>query len=187
MATNTAPISNPNIFIKPSHKLTTYIGNMKIAKDLPPGLSGIVFKTKVKYKEEPISAKMDYLVTDEDREFIKLLNMESTSELYKNVPFKDSSTSSTDKLLSLQDLFWLYEYIQKENEVEDEKVYLHELIDGSDIILPKNEEIPRNKELDKRCRQLKAEQENRDYNKMTKNVDSKRKRFPDDTIAYQSK
>jgi len=51
------------------------------------------------------------------------------------------------------------------------KFYFHELLSGCDLFLPEYQEPERNSELEQRCEQLKAEQANREYREMTKNVD----------------
>ncbi|CAH1103117.1 unnamed protein product [Psylliodes chrysocephalus] len=115
-------------------------------------------------------------------------NYETKEEELSKLPLNEASTvTDTDKLLSLEDLHWLHNYIQKQNQNNDDTIWLHELIEGSEVILPKNEKIPRNEELDKRCKRLKEEQANRDYFKMTKNVDNKRRVLPEDTVGYQLK
>lgn len=67
--------------------------------------------------------------------------------------------------------------------------FLCDFIDVSalHLKLPENEIVPRNPELEKRIQRLKAEQEQRKYESMTKNVDSTRQNKPEDTIAFQSK
>ncbi|KAJ8949637.1 hypothetical protein NQ318_010053 [Aromia moschata] len=113
---------------------------------MPYGISSIVFKNKVsKQVEIENPNNIGYLITEEDRLFIKSVKVEN----------RDS----------------------------EDKMYLHELLEGSEIILPKNEEIPRNEELERRCQRLKAEQQNRDYFQMTKNVDRVRKKLPEDTFG----
>lgn len=187
MAINTAQISNPSIFIKPSQKLKNYISNIKVRGYVPQGISDLLFKNKVKAKVENIP-DINYLITEEDRKFIISISVESKADILTKLPLKTSfSVSSGEKLLSLSDLHWLYQYLQKENVGSDHKVYLHELIEGSDIILPKNQEVPRNQELEKRCRRLKTEQENKSYHLMTKNVDSTKRKLPEDSYGYHGK
>lgn len=187
MAINTAQISNPSIFIKPSQKLKNYINNIKVRGYVPQGISDLLFKNKVKAKVENIP-DINYLITEEDRKFIISISVESKADILTKLPLKTSfSVSSGEKLLSLSDLHWLYQYLQKENVGSDHKVYLHELIEGSDIILPKNQEVPRNQELEKRCRRLKTEQENKSYHLMTKNVDSTKRKLPEDSYGYHGK
>lgn len=55
------------------------------------------------------------------------------------------------------------------------------------MILPHPVEKPRDPLLEARIKKLKAEQEEREYRKMTKNVDSVRRYQPDDTIGSQCK
>ncbi|XP_057671944.1 transmembrane protein 199-like isoform X1 [Diorhabda carinulata] len=182
---NTAPIANPSIYIEPSKKLTEYIRNIKVVEDLPIGLSTIIFKNKPKPSSRS-SPKVHHLITEEDEKYIKSLSTAPIRNTIADLPLT-KTCSSNNKLLSLEDLHWLYNYLKMQNKEKDDKVYLHELLEGSNIILPQNKEIPRNEELEKRCNQLKAEQENLKYFKMTKNVDSKRNIHPEDTIGYQLK
>lgn len=53
----------------------------------------------------------------------------------------------------------------------DTDYYLHELMEGSDLVLPENIPEPRNAELEARCQKLRAQMENRQYKDMVKNVD----------------
>lgn len=191
MTTNIGQIKNPQIFFSPSKELLSYINNIKIGDDMPIGIKNIVYKNKAKDTQLRKLSKPEYLMTEEDKKFMKSLNLNfkctQNETLGESTP-KTKSTAINTKLLSLQDLHWLYSYIQGENvNNTDEKVYLHELMEGSEIILPKNEEIPRSEELDKRCQRLKAEQQNREYQDMTKNVDNLRRKLPEDTIGYQMK
>lgn len=89
--------------------------------------------------------------------------------------------------LDLNDLKWLNVMLTKRRDSGDSTDYLHELLEGSRLILPKNELIERNPELEARCARLRREQENQTYQAMTKNVDNNRRMAPDDTIGSQSK
>lgn len=188
MTTNTATIKNPSISVKPSQKLIDYIKKVDVTEGLPIGISNIVFKNPVKSTNiEP--NKVDYLLTPEDRDFIESLSFDN-KDTFTELPLSSTHnglTNETDKLLSLQDLHWLYNYLNKNNRGSENKVYLHELIDGSEIILPKNQTVPRNQELENRCKKLRAEQQNKVYHEMTKNVDNVRKKYPEDTLAFQSR
>ncbi|XP_060067373.1 transmembrane protein 199-like [Ylistrum balloti] len=53
--------------------------------------------------------------------------------------------------------------------------YLHEILQDSDICLPCVKLPPRNPELEARIQRLKAEQENKRYKEMTRNVDKSQK------------
>lgn len=184
MSTNTAPIKNPSIFIKPSQKLIDYIKRVDVTRGLPLAISNIVFKNPLKSSNVEL-VKVDYLLTSEDKEFIMSVSSDIKNNITK-LPLNSTTDIKTEKLLSLQDLYWLYEYINTSNKDSGKKIYLHELIEGSEIVLPKNQEVPRNPELELRCQKLKAQQENKVYQDMTKNVDNVRKKYPEDTIAYQS-
>ncbi len=90
--------------------------------------------------------------------------------------------------INLNDIKWLNNKLtEKRNADADFKLYLNQLLKGSRLVLPKNEILERNPELEARCVRLRLEQEQRMYNAMTKNVDSSRQKLPEDTISYQSK
>ena len=52
------------------------------------------------------------------------------------------------------------------------KVHFHELLSKCEVILPTPDYAPRNPELEARVQKLKAEQENREYDRMVDNVNS---------------
>lgn len=90
-------------------------------------------------------------------------------------------------LLNLSDLKWIQQYLSNTRNENDSIIYLHELIEGSQLILPSNEFTERNPELEERCQRLKREQDEQKYRLMTKNVDCSRSYEPEETIAYQGK
>lgn len=185
MSVNTAPLQDPAIFIKPSQKLLDYIDTVDVSEGLPLGISNVVFKNPVK-NSTAADIKIDYLLTPEDKEFLRSVGS-SSNNVFTKLPINSTSLNYAGKLLSLKDLHWLYQYINKYNKDNLKKVYLHELIEGCEIVLPKNPQIPRNPELENRCKKLRAQHENKVYNSMTKNVDNVRKKYPEDTLAFQSK
>lgn len=63
--------------------------------------------------------------------------------------------------------------------------FLCDVIETASLVLPQNERVERNPELEERIQRLKREQEQRVYNIMTKNVDTRRKYEPEETISYQ--
>lgn len=66
--------------------------------------------------------------------------------------------------------------------------YLCDLMEDAEIELPKNEIVERNPVLEERVQRLKAQQANRVYESMVRNVDSRLKQTdPTDSIAFQSK
>lgn len=70
--------------------------------------------------------------------------------------------------------------------MESPKVYLHELMKGSNIILPTPlPDPPRSKELEARIVRLRKEQEQRQYNKMIQNV-SRRSEGKEESFAAES-
>lgn len=89
--------------------------------------------------------------------------------------------------LNLNDLRWINRYLTEQRQIDESAGYLHELLEGSKLVLPQNEIIERNPELEARCQRLRREQDERSYKTMTKNVDCSRTHAPDDTISYQSK
>ncbi|CAH1974439.1 unnamed protein product [Acanthoscelides obtectus] len=182
---NIAQISSPSILISPSYKLKQYIHSLTISDNLPQGISNILYKNKVKTNFK--SVNIPFILTEDDKYFIKKFISKSHSDYFSNLTNNTAEIGDTEKLLSLQDIYWLYEHLQEKNKVQDEKIYLHELMEGSQIILPKNALIPRSEELEKRCQKLKAEQDNRLYHEMTKHVDNVKKTYPEDTIGYQLK
>lgn len=129
--------------------------------------------------------------SDDDDDDEKVPADEKTKAIGKNkarqMRAKQREKDLSKLTLNLIDLKWLHQYLIKERETDKSTSYLHELIEGSKLILPQNEIIVRNPELEARCQKLRREQEEERYRKMTKNVDCSRTRDPDDTISYQSK
>ncbi|XP_036673028.3 uncharacterized protein [Drosophila suzukii] len=117
--------------------------------------------------KKPVNDKPDFSEKDDEEN-------EETTEQPKNV-------------LYLSDLHWLSSTLVELRSRDHCQVFLHQLIESCELILPENEMKPRNPELEARCQRLRAEQHNRDYLKMTKNVDAGLKNYPEDTISYQIK
>lgn len=95
----------------------------------------------------------------------------------------ESSTKENEEFLSVSDMRWLHDNVVKNLE----NVYLHEMLGDGDIILPVPEVLPRNPELEARVQKLKVQQMEREYRSMTRNVDSVRVNYPEDTLSYQMK
>nr|XP_033333013.1 transmembrane protein 199 [Megalopta genalis] len=100
---------------------------------------------------------------------------------------KSSKDKENQVSLNLDDIRWLNKYLEDHRRTKKENVYLHELLEETDIKLPIPKVTPRNPELEARIKKLKAQQDAREYQAMTKNVDSIRKNYPEDTISYQMK
>lgn len=91
------------------------------------------------------------------------------------------------KPINMNDLHKLFEYIQRENELGNTKIYLHELLEGSDLVLPCPLVTVRNADLEARCQKLKTTIENKIYDEITKNVNCVRSKNPQNSIGYQLK
>ncbi|XP_061708585.1 uncharacterized protein LOC133518857 [Cydia pomonella] len=100
---------------------------------------------------------------------------------------QDNEKERDGPFLKTSDIDWLYVYLNTIRNTESDTPYLHELMEGVHIEMPENSVIKRNPVLEERCVKLRAQQEARDYRKMTKGVDNVRIRFPDDSIAFQLK
>lgn len=100
---------------------------------------------------------------------------------------KATKENQKDVLLKLDDIKWLNKYLEEYRTTKMESIYLHELLEEADIKLPTPKHVPRNPELEARIQKLKAQQDAREYHAMTKNIDSSRRKFPDDSISYQMK
>lgn len=121
-----------------------------------------------------------------------LKNVKDTDEktpigIVSLIKSKKSKKEIANVTLKIEDLRWLSRYLGEYRKITREKVYLHELFDNSDVILPSPEITPRNPELEARIKKLREQQNAREYREMTKSIDSVRKHLPDDSIAYQSK
>ncbi|KAL3856460.1 hypothetical protein ACJMK2_011216 [Sinanodonta woodiana] len=90
-------------------------------------------------------------------------------------------TKSTDvKTIKIKDVKSLHKVINDIRCSADQpKVYLHEMLEGSDLHIPEFKCHPRNPILEARIKRLQAQQENREYNKMVRNVQAQ----PDDFVA----
>jgi len=117
----------------------------------------------------------------------KTVNDKQDSSEEKDNEASGETTEQAKNVLYLSDLHWLSSTLVELRSRDHCQVFLHQLIESCELILPENEMKPRNPELEARCQRLRAEQHNRDYLKMTKNVDAGLKNYPEDTISYQSK
>lgn len=95
-------------------------------------------------------------------------------------------SSAIEMYLYLSDLRWLSNFLALLRKEQGLEVYLNDLLETCELVLPQNEIIKRNPELEARCQKLREEQQNLEYRKMTKNVDAVLQHYPEDTVAYQS-
>lgn len=98
------------------------------------------------------------------------------------------SNEDVDKcVLLVKDIVWLNKKLSQYRKINEDKIYLHELLRDAKVTLPEQKIVPRNPVLDARVKKLIEQEKSRQYANMTKNVDPVRKYHPEDTIAYQSK
>lgn len=149
--------------------------------DIMQALSKLLIKT------ENLSDESDSNDTEED-DILTLDNTPKSKNQLKRYKEQQKQKRRAKLSINLNDLKWLHSYlIDKRTNDKNCEIYLHELLEDSKLILPKNEIVERNPELEARCVKLRLQQDARRYRAMTKNVDSTKKHVPEDTIAYQSK
>ena len=86
---------------------------------------------------------------------------EIATELYKE----------PTELLEVDKVKELKEFYSAKNPALADSVQFHQLISKCELILPEPKVAPRNPELEARIKKLKVKQEQREYEKMTGNVD----------------
>lgn len=124
--------------------------------------------------EEPeINVHVPLLEIEYLKQKIKTISQEKIPEKLKTkLENKDSL-----KLL-VDEISWIRENLEFSRP-------FHEWLAKCTIELPKPPIIPRNPELEARVQRLKLEQQERDYQSMTRNVDTVRAKYPDESIASQ--
>lgn len=159
------------------NKITTFIEEMELNN-----------LNDNKENTEPIAENKKILKQNIEKECNVL---DKGSENNNSTPLEckenDSKTKLEGPYLTTSDIEWLYEYLKERRKIDSEIPYLHVILEGSRIEVPPNEVIKRNPDLEARCVKLRAQQEAREYRKMTKGVDNVRMRFPEDSISYQCK
>lgn len=185
--------------IEPSVKLVEFINTLEELDELSENVMKIYNSQDTKKNKKLITKdiKTDSL-TNKDLDFLRNLkvNENDLQDALKSleIQYDDEEEEDEEKdekkakhTLTLTDLKFLNKILSEKRKSSEETPYLHELLESSKIILPQNELIPRNPELEARCKKLREEQQNREYRSMTKDVDSVRRHMPEDTIAYQIK
>lgn len=122
--------------------------------------------------------------SDHERDLLKKINnlqfsKLSTKEVKKEKPREKHAKREKTTAFTLSEVKKLKEDLGDS--------FLCDIISVAELQLPENEIVERNPELEARVQRLKAQQEQRVYNSMTKNVDSSRKHIPEETISYQCK
>lgn len=185
--------------IIPSKPLYDFIWQITTKKDVPSNIYKLLNDKSVKvlkdYKNEKIIS-----LNDNDMALLSKITDTVSKEKKTETQQNDSKTKekavNTDKVnekplkdlyLEVSDLEWLYTFLQERRQNVKDTPYLHALLEGSQLKLPENEVIKRNPVLEARCVKLRAQQEAREYRKMTRTVDNVRITHPEDTIQYQCK
>lgn len=198
------PIKDTSVKIIPSPTFRKFIAS-RFSRDslLPTTIQNICKNNLSKCsKSETEVPEKAVEFTEDENEFIKAQNEENNQlkldlddvnsaeddakpdEILKSAPPKSRANVLT---LSLNDLKWLHQALNRLRKDDPDVPYLHELMEDCEMVLPENEIQERNPELEARCQKLRKQQEAKEYQAMTRNVDNVRTLMPQDTIAYQMK
>lgn len=155
----------------------------KLESDQPGAITEKVVDGEIEEIHDLLKDALD----EEDNEKTKDDTKPETTEVKEPTSAEEINKKREDPYLLTSDLDWLYVYLNNIRTTEKDTPYLHELMEGIEIVMPENSVIKRNPVLEARCVKLRSQQDARDYRKMTKGVDNVRMRFPDDSIAFQCK
>ncbi|XP_050555068.1 uncharacterized protein LOC118273197 [Spodoptera frugiperda] len=174
--------------VVPVHLNSTDIENLNKIKAVMKFDDEVKEEEQEKVDEEP---KKDNIDNDKQSTVSETTDPDEKA-LDKSKLNKEKDKKEKEELYLLTaDIDWLYTYLQKQRKAKsdgDKDVpYLHVLLEGSSVKTPENQVLPRDPVLEARCVKLRAQQEAREYRKMTKGVDNVRMKFPEDSISYQLK
>lgn len=193
------PIKDTRIRIVPSETLQTFVKtHLSRELNLPEAVASLCKTKSVKENTSNPSDDRPVEFTAAEKTFLRGVNNATIEEIdldavspYEEDVQEDPNQERRDDspALLLNDLKWLNEALNRLREKEDklDVPYLHEFIKDCQLILPENEQMERNAELEARCQKLRKEQAAREYEAMTRNVDNVRTHMPQDTIAFQMK
>ena len=173
-------VESPKILIEPSTELVNFVKSLK-SNNLSENWSNIRAGKPTAVTNTDKYTEIESFLTSED---IKYLNKIDTDCKISTNDANDEFYNPKNQLVTTEDIIDVYNLIKKD---PDPKCYLHELIKGSKIVLPKNPTVPRNVKLEKRCEMLRNRQSNLEYNKMTMNVDCCRPQEASESIGYHLK
>lgn len=187
-------IKDPRVKIIPTKKLTSFIKTLSDCNSMPQNVLRI-YRNFSQDKSDKKCLVKEFQVDSYTKSEIEILkeineNIEPTDAFFKISDFKESDENLRSNYeLNLNDLQWLNEILKGNRKTQESssKKYLHELLAGCSLVLPKNEMQERNPVLESRCQKLREQQDQYLYNKMTKGVDMQRRLMPEDTISYQIK
>lgn len=187
-------ITDPRIKIIPTSKLIAFIKTLSDCDAMPQTILRIYQNFSQDKNDKKIDVK-EYQadsLTDNEKKLLREINenIEPTDSFFKTFNYEASEENLKTKYeLTLNDLQWINVVLKEKRKDQDpsKKIYLHELLAGCSLVLPKNNIQERNPVLESRCQKLREQQDQYVYNKMTKGVDMQRRLMPEDTIAYQIK
>ncbi|XP_037947992.1 uncharacterized protein LOC119683446 [Teleopsis dalmanni] len=201
-------IADTRIKVRPSMELITLLRENasaitevteNMAKILRRNGVDLITKIEILNEEKIKSPKIDMKLLTELCKNVDEVMVDDTSSVSSEPELDNKAGDKTetdsveepkineDMCLYINDLRWLNSFLLKLRKDNGSDIYLHNIIEKCELILPQNEIIERNPELEARCQKLREQQQNLEYQKMTKNVDATLKNFPEDTIAYQMK
>lgn len=184
-------IKDYRIRVKVSNKLIELLEqNKKHFTEVPENISKLLRTKSLEFSSnvETIDDSLQTKTPAIDLKLLKeLLQQEVKLDSTEHNKKKDlKQSSSTEIYLYLNDLRWISNSLVLLRKNQGLDVYLNDMLQTSQLVLPENEVIKRNPELEARCQKLREEQQNLEYRKMTKNVDAVLQHYPEDTVAYQS-
>lgn len=203
-------IADPTVRLVASKKLCTFVGTaFKANHEMPTNIAEIfraqTGRTCSMVVVESADGVENVKYTAEEEQFLRELELDEASEAeFKElIAPEDSDDEETEDssvtkkkdggkpkqrpLINLKDVKWLDQVLQEKRKNGETDVYLHELLENCELVLPENEVLERNPELEARCQKLRQKQEEYLYHKMTRNVDNSFKdSAPEDSISFQS-
>lgn len=200
------PINDKTIKVVPSVQLTNVIKSMSGEPFLPESIRDFITDASVineQYEQATKLLKQLRFNSNErtsDETLLKKQHIERESfQLKSALMLKDKHPNLVkiqngmrtqpfgDKILTLNDLQWLQQTMVRLRKQNKDLPYFHDVLRNCRILLPANEIMQRNPELEARCQKLRREQEAKEYEAITRNVDNMRTFMPQETIAYQTK
>lgn len=205
-------IADPTIRLVASKKLCAFVGKeLKATQEMPKNIADIFSaqtgRTCSKIVEDSENIE-NIKYTEQEEQILKALSVdgdETEAEFKELIAPEDSDDENSEEAttpekkansgkkpkkqfqITLRDVKWLDRVLVEMRADKKCQVYVHELLENCELILPQNEVIERNPELEARCQKLRQKQEEYLYHKMTRNVDNSFKdKEPEDTISFQS-
>lgn len=187
-------IVDTRIRLRPSKKILELLDEQRQhLEDLPANVANIIKKNG--YKLPPNAKVLKQSKDTPKRPHIDTALLEKLTANVTELPLAEEEKNEEKEepqikpadgyFLYLDDLHWFQNTLSTLRNKNLTNLFLYELLETCELVLPENEYTPRNPVLEARCQRLREEQQNREYHKMTKNVDATLKHHPEDTVAYQ--